>query len=124
MAPGTIVVGYHGTNSAEGAFELGSAISRRTGSRLLLALAYPPAGFTRAQAELLLNGALRRLPYAQPAGMRVLDETSAAVALTQTALVENAQFVVLGPSATPTIAEQLAGNLSCPIAVAPFFTTP
>jgi hypothetical protein len=122
MAPGTIVVGYHGTDSAEGAFELGSAISRRTGSRLLLTIAFPPEGFTRAEAELLLHGALKKLPYGQPAGSRALDEASAAVALTQTALDENAQLVVLGPSAIPTIAEHLAGCLSCPIAVAPTIT--
>jgi nucleotide-binding universal stress UspA family protein len=115
----TIVVGYHGKGSAERALELGSTIGRRTGSRLLLTLAYPPEGFTRTEAEQLLREAVRKLPYGQPAGVRAVDEASPGAALTRTALHEDARLVVLGAGPTATIVEQLAGTLTCPIAVAP-----
>jgi hypothetical protein len=124
MHKDTIIVGYHGKGSAEGALELGSAIGRRTDSRLLLTLAYPPEGFTRSEAEQILLRALKKLPYGQPAGVRAVDEASRAVALTRAAYDENAQLVVLGTSMTPTLVEQLAGTLDCPIAVAPAFTEP
>ncbi len=114
-----IVFGYHGGNSAEGALELGSAIGWRTGAQLLLTLAYPPEGFTLAEAEELLRRALRKLPYGQLAGVRPVDAGAPATGLAHTAHDEGARLVVLGTSATPTIAAQLAEAVTCPIAVAP-----
>lgn len=78
----TIVVGYHGGDSAEGALGLGSAIGWRTGAR-------------------------------------AVDAGAPATGLAHTAHDEGARLVVLGPSATPTIAAQLAEAVTCPIAVAP-----
>jgi hypothetical protein len=115
--PTTVIVGCGESESVIDALALGFLLAERPGWRLLLAHAYAPRALAREDAELLLHGALRALPYGQPAGIRALESDSPGSALSELAREERAHVVVVGASGG--VAEQLASSGACPVAVAP-----
>ena len=115
--PRTVIVGCSESESVVDALALGFLLVERPGWRLLLAHAYAPPRLAREDAELLLQGALRALPYGQPASTRALESESPGPALSDLAREEQAYAVVVGASGG--VATQLALSGPCPVAIAP-----
>lgn len=119
--PKTVIVGYAATESSLDALTLGFLLAERPGWRLLLANAYAVPALAREDAEQLLLRGLRALPYGQPATTRAVEGGSPAAVLSELAWEEEAQLVVVGSGVRRPgdVAQRLASDGPCPVAVAP-----
>jgi nucleotide-binding universal stress UspA family protein len=137
--PGTIVIGFDGSDSGEDALALGVLLCRATGAVPVVATVYPEAypigpgrvdaewvAFMREQSEELLRCA-RRVLGDVDADYRTVSATSESRGLHELAEQEQAEAVVvgsthrgpLGRTATGSTGDRLLQGSGCPVAVAP-----
>jgi nucleotide-binding universal stress UspA family protein len=138
--PGTIVIGFDGSDSGEDALALGVLLCRATGAAPIVATVYPevyPIGpgrvdaewvaFMREQSEELLRCARRVLGDDVDADYRTVSAASESRGLHELAEQERAEAVVvgsthrgpLGRTATGSTGDRLLQGSGCPVAVAP-----
>jgi nucleotide-binding universal stress UspA family protein len=138
--PGTIVIGFDGSDSGEDALALGVLLCRATGAVPVVATVYPEAypigpgrvdaewvAFMREQSEELLRCARRVLGDAADADYRTVSATSESRGLHELAEQERAEAVVvgsthrgpLGRTAPGSTGDRLLHGSPCPVAVAP-----
>jgi nucleotide-binding universal stress UspA family protein len=137
--PGTIVIGFDGSDSGEDALALGVLLCRATGAVPIVATVYPEAypigpgrvdaewvAFMREQSEELLRCA-RRVLGDVDADYRTVSAASESRGLHELAEQEQAEAVVvgsthrgpLGRTATGSTGDRLLQGSGCPVAVAP-----
>jgi nucleotide-binding universal stress UspA family protein len=138
--PGTIVIGFDGSDSGEDALALGVLLCRATGAAPIVATVYPEAypigpgrvdaewvAFMREQSEELLRCARRVLGDGVDADYRTVSAASESRGLHELAEQERAEAVVvgsthrgpLGRTATGSTGDRLLQGSGCPVAVAP-----
>jgi nucleotide-binding universal stress UspA family protein len=138
--PGTIVIGYDGSESAEDALALGLLLARTTGDRAIVAAIYPGeyepgmgrvdaewVSFMREQANEQLARARRALPEDTATELRAVGSSSAARGLDKLAETERATLIVIGSTREAPLrrillgstGERLLHGAGCPVAVAP-----
>jgi nucleotide-binding universal stress UspA family protein len=138
--PGTIVIGFDGSDSGEDALALGVLLCRATGAAPIVATVYPEAypigpgrvdaewvAFMREQSEELLRCARRVLGDDVDADYRTVSAASESRGLHELAEHEQAEAVVvgsthrgpLGRTATGSTGDRLLQGSGCPVAVAP-----
>jgi nucleotide-binding universal stress UspA family protein len=138
--PGTIVIGFDGTDSGEDALALGLLLARATRAVPLVAVVHPqeyPIGVGRVDAEWvaymhqqateLLGRARRLVPGDAGAQFREASAPSESRGLHDLAEQEQAELVVVGSSSRGPVGrtypgstgERLLQGSACPVAVAP-----
>jgi nucleotide-binding universal stress UspA family protein len=138
--PGTIVIGFDGSDSGEDALALGLVLCRATGASPVVAAVYPeqyPIGvgrvdaewvaYMREHAEELLGRARRVLDGAVAADYRAVSAASESRGLHELAEQEHAEIVVvgsghrgpLGRTYPGSTGDRLLQGSACPVAVAP-----
>jgi nucleotide-binding universal stress UspA family protein len=138
--PGTIVIGFDGSDSGEDALALGVLLCRATGAVPVVATVYPEAypigpgrvdaewmAFMREQSEELLRCARRVLGDDVDADYRTVSAASESRGLHELAEEEQAEVVVvgsthrgpLGRTSPGSTGDRLLQGSACPVAVAP-----
>jgi nucleotide-binding universal stress UspA family protein len=138
--PGTIVIGFDGSDSGEDALALGLVLCRATGAAPLVAAVYPeayPIGVGRVDAEWvaymhehaeeLLRRARRVLGDGVTADYRAVGAASESRGLHELAEQEHAHIVVVGSTHRGPLGRTFPGSTgdrllhgsACPVAVAP-----
>jgi nucleotide-binding universal stress UspA family protein len=135
----TIVTGYNGSDQAEDALALACALAGVSKARLVIAYAYAgrslPVEIGSAalgvrmsdEAQVVLDGALKRVPDGVSASTQKLPNPSPAQALNDLVEREHADLLVLGSSSRGAVGRVLAGSMAtrllhglpCAVAVAP-----
>lgn len=137
--PGTIVVGFDGSDHAVDALALGALLAQVAGSGLTVVCAYPedPLGESatahelaqgvREDAEAHLSRARDLLPAGVAADLRAVAGASPSRVLHELAEELGARTIVVGPTHHGTVLRRLSGSTPehvldhapCPVAVAP-----
>ena len=138
--PGTIVVGFDGSDHAVDALALGRLLARATGAELLVVCAYPDdplgesataveiAGEMRTDAEAHLSRAREIVAGAgERAELRAVAGASPSHVLHDLAEELGARAIVVGPTHHGTVLRRITGSTPehvldhapCPVAVAP-----